>query len=448
MEMRKLVVGLALVAIALIAAPAMAEEGTFTSDGDVRLRYDYMSNYLDANDDGATNDSYDLWPYRARLGVNGHITDRVWGRVELQAAGWFGDSSSSTSYPFPGSPGGMIGATGPSSGDIDLYQAFVTVEGGTWDFTAGRREHTIGNELQLGDNDFYNGQIFDGLTASGDYSSVDLNVWWHELAETGALREDTWLAGIDADIDVLGGLRPYIIYAKSFGNGIPATAGGDLNLWTFGIQWEKPVNEEQKGWDLNIEIAGQTGDGYGGLAAGPPPVPNTSDGVDFGGFIVESWFGWSFGGAGRIHIGYLLASGDDGTDPGSNDAWRSLFPDPHANNRLGNLDLFAGFANAADPFGRGMSNIQDISLGYDWSRGNNHALIAIHNFTRPEVLTGADDDIGMELDLAYEHDYAENASFVLGISTLFAGDALKPTPTTDADNISRVYAQLHFDWGK
>ena len=153
---------------------------------------------------------------------------------------------------------------------------------------------------------------------------------------------------------------------------------------------------------------------------------------------------WSFGNAGRVHVGYLLASGDDGSDPTETSAWMPLFEDPHANNRLGNLDLFASFGG----FG-GMTNIADLSLGYNWWGGErHHALVAIHSFTRPETLGGLSDDIGMELDLEYDYAYARNSKLQIGVSTLFAGDAIKEITGGEDDNITRIWAQVHLNWGK
>ena len=48
--------------------------------------------------------------------------------VEMQAAGWFGDPLGQTNYPYPN-------AQPVNFGFVQLYQAYVTVEGGTFDFT-------------------------------------------------------------------------------------------------------------------------------------------------------------------------------------------------------------------------------------------------------------------------------------------------------------------------
>ena len=443
--MRKFAFGLALVfAIVLIAAPAMAEEeGNFTSDGDMRLRWDYFQNYSDASDDNlpsGDNDTYDLLPYRARIAVDGRFTDRAWGRVELQAAGWFGDPFATTGYPYPN-------AQPITFGLVQLYQGYVTVEGGTFDFTAGRKETVLGNELQLGNNDFYNGLVFDGIDVDGDFSSWDLHLFYKQLAETFALRGDVALWGIDAVINIGSThIDPYIILSKSFADVFAGGFPAKSEIYTFGINWEKPIPEERKGWDLSIEIAGQMGD-----FDAPGPVPPGTK-MDVAGYIFEGWFGWSFGNAGRVHIGYLLASGDDGSDPTETSAWMPLFADPHQNNRLGNLDLFAGFGgNVADPNGAGMTNIADLSLGYNWWGGDkHHALLAVHSFTRPEVVANASDDIGIELDLAYDYAYARNSRLEIGVSTLFPGDAIKENPAIlgNDDNITRIWAQIHLNWGK
>ena len=488
--MRKFAFGLALVfAIGLIAVPAMAEdEGKFTADGDVRLRWEYYGNYQDASDDGSSNDSFDAFPYRARLGVEGRFTDRAWGRVDLQAAGWFGDQLGNGGYPYPGSFGSsFVGGTQPygaarNIGFVSLYQAFVTVEGGTFDFTAGRKEHAIGNELILGNNDFYNGLAFDGITLNGDFSSWDLNLWYHQLAETFSNREDVGLFGVDAAFEFGSfNFAPYVVYSKSHWDGLnTSTLPGGIrpvflapkhDLWTLGVIFGMPGDEDHTGIDFSVELAGQMGETD--IDSTDPTTPA----VDLKGYIFEGWFGFGFGGAGRIHIGTLYASGDDGTGVDANDnpneltAWVPLFEDPHAMNRLGDLDLFSGFAipggNVADPLGFGMSNIWDINLGYDWWGGEkHHAKVAVHYFTRPEVANFGDSDplapgiqeysdsIGTELDISYDYQYARNSKLEIGVATLFAGDFIKEWTSTLVnpggydDNITRIWAQLHLNWGK
>ena len=434
--MRKLVFGLSLVAIALIAVPAMAQEGTFTSDGDVRMRWDYFGNYTDANDD--TQDSYDVWPYRARLGATGRFTDAVWGRVELQAAGWWGDGTSSYNYPMPG-------ASPSFEGTVNLYQAFVTLDGSTWDWQVGRAEKALGHELVVGDNDFYNGFVFDGIDVMADFSSVDLRLFWNQIDETFTSREDTWFGGAYLDVEIgKTHLEPYLLFLKSHDKGAGSFFGEPGEVYTLGLMWQRPMNEERRGWDLSLEAAVQGGEiGVSGSEA------------DNKGYIFEGWFGWGFGGAGRVHLGYLLASGDDGTDA-DNDAWIDLFADPHAYNRLGNLDLFAGGfsnfgANNIVAGNGGMTNVSDINVGYNWWGGEkHHILAALHKLDFvEEVQAGTTDtDTGLEFDSEYGYSYADNAKFVVGFAYLNGGDALDQLAGGSADSITRGYAQLHINWGE
>ncbi len=96
-----------------------------------------------------------------------------------------------------------------------------------------------------------------------------------------------------------------------------------------------------------------------------------------------------------------------------------------------------------------MSNIQDISLGYDWWGGErHHGMIAIHSFSRPETVGALSDDIGQELDLSYDYMYARNSRLEIGVSTLFAGDAISELTGGNDDNITRIWAQVHLNWGK
>ena len=142
----------------------------------------------------------------------------------------------------------------------------------------------------------------------------------------------------------------------------------------------------------------------------------------------------------------------DGLDADS-DAFIPLFPDIHAYNRLGNIDLFGGPSVANGGSGViGPSNIMDINFGYSYMSGANMFGVAVHNLTLDEEVAagaGMEDDIGNEVDLIYTRRYSDNVNFEVGVGQLLVGDLLDALDATgSADDVFRSWIQLDLTWGK
>ncbi|MFQ5669359.1 MAG: alginate export family protein [Acidobacteriota bacterium] len=480
----------------LFAMPAIAANGDnddgVTLHGEFRARYDYISNFVDFQDSATSgdplDDDIDFIPYRVRIGAKKHFSRNVSSYIELQAQGLFGEDSSPLE-----SPGDPLGQTTDlrTSGDVNLYQAYIDLKDigdSVLTLRIGRQEHRLGNELMLGDLDFYNGISFDGVRAWFDWDSFNLGVYYYDISELN-IRNGSILDGGDADATIFGidgtwelgdtggEIQPYILYyrdGQSFAND-PNTPGfgvipSGLQVTTIGILFHRPVDSredvDRNAFDYSIEAATQTG----------TFDTNASD-QDLGGFIAEGWggFNWNHGrhSRSRVHIGGLFASGDD--DPTDNDIgfFVPLFPDNHDYNRLGDLDLFAG-ALAPGSFsssglstvgiggglGSGMTNISDINVGYEaWINDGRHYFMAsIHtlnltdNFIFGTDLNGAsaglnkNDDIGTEFDFKYKYQYNPNVGIEIGIATLSSGDLLDEISQfntgNDADDPMRAWGQI------
>ena len=462
---RLLPCGLALFAVFCVL-PALAEEDgeieilditieaeqdkTFVVHGELRTRYEYLSNYIDLldEDNGGADDDIEFFPYRARIGVEGNFGHGISAYVELQAWGQFGDTGTLPSGTDP--IGQVERRQGFVGNQVDFYQGYLQLDeiaGSDWKLTIGRREHTLGTELMIGNPDFYNGRFFDGARASLDKDSFDLDLFAYKISENdiffagpgGVIIDpnegDDTFYGASANVDVgLGDIEPYILYLRD------GSTGTDLrtNLYTIGINWGRLRSEMDgdDGFDWNVELAGQTGELKGG---GNPEI-------DISTSIAELWLGYNFG-ANRVHIGYLLASGQD---PNSNDieSFIPLFDDPHAYNRLGNLDLFGDTNNFVGGGVGRMTNVQDVNLGYErWLNGTKHyIMIAFHWLTLAETLAGASDEIGLETDLVYAYNYSSKVATEFGYSFLTPGDAADEAVGGSADNIARFWAQIRARW--
>jgi hypothetical protein len=248
-------------------------------------------------------------------------------------------------------------------------------------------------------------------------------------------------ASVDFTIGEAGTLEPYVLMLR---DGIYDDSGG--KLYTLGARFGRdiPMADDDRAWDWNVEAAQQFGDFEPG-------------GVDesFGGNIVEAWLGFNFGESDshhRLHVGALYASGDEDALDGDFDSFVPMFPDDHANNRLGDLDLFGDGGFGLNIVGdllvtdfsivtSAMSNVTDLNVGWEWWGEKSSVMVAAHVLSTSEDL-GTEDEIGNELDARYGYEYTNHVAFELGAANLFAGDLLG----TDADDILRGWAQVRLRW--
>ena len=168
-------------------------------------------------------------------------------------------------------------------------------------------------------------------------------------------------------------------------------------------------------------------------------------------------FNWAHGDStSRVHVGAFVASGDDDPTDSDIEAFFPLWGDIHANNRLGDTDLFglasANIVSTVANGGFGFANITDINAGYSLKAGNHSFSVDVHSFvTTEDVMIGfgpgalTDDDLGSEVDLKYGFNYSSNVSIEVGVADFMAGDlidAAELSGSGDADDILRAWAQI------
>lgn len=459
---------LALVA-GVFTAPVVAGdddgEKKFSIHGEVRTRFEMQDNYDFLDIDGAdfTDDSVNFWPYRVRLGVHGAFTKNVHGYVEIQNNGVFGGDVVGA-YPGANDPLLQFQRSGLVTSEVQLYQGYVNIKelGGEFYLKIGRQEHTVGTELVLGDNDFYNGTFHDGFRLGWDREDWDIDLFYYVNNEgsvsVGALVEegpgdfpsdhgDLYITGITADI---GGflenskITPYILYTRNnMGYSAPPNLllnSANYDVWTFGLNFHRPQREVggEGMLDWNFELAGQTG-------TWDTPGSET----DISTYIFEGWFGFSFDhgdtAKSRVYVGAYMGSGT-GEDDDDYKTWIPLFQDVHAYNRLGDLDLFNPFATNRAGLLADFYGVTDYNIGYNGEYGRSELLLAFHLLqTTEDVDLGGgvmENAIGTEIDLRYGFNYTKNLTFLGGFATLMSGDLMDQTsPTDEAENPMRFYAQ-------
>jgi hypothetical protein len=345
----------------------------------------------------------------------------------------------------------------------------------------------MGNELQMGNADFYNGLVFDGIRGWYGRDKWDIGAYYYFAVERNTPSGN--LAGISCTPDVYG--TPCDVSPGFFPSNVDARVGGldftwnfnedgshyasaylirnasrleesfnglgDHRLNTFGVMWKREVREDD-GLDWSIELAQQFGEVMFPDAGDPD--------VDLGGSIIEGWIGYKFAGAHRVRLGILGASGhaEDDADDEFN-GWIPLFTDYHQDNRLGNLDLFngtiytngpAGAAGTGVPFGAvgpglTMTNVTNANLRYEYTSGKSYALVALHTFMAPEDIDiGGQmvDSYGEEVDLEYRYQYSKHLNLGIAYSYFMTGDYFDAQlpPDTDSEDISRFWLQANLTW--
>jgi hypothetical protein len=437
-------------------APALAadDEKMFTFNGEVRARYEYLNNYLDLNDDDAFNDQMGITPYRVMVGITGNFEKNITAHVDLQYAGHFGDEfNPSKDNPFFNNPppiGQADAAYQFATQGVQLYSGWLDIGkigGSDFGIRVGRMEHTYGTELFLGDNDYYNGQTFDGIRGMWQHGSSDLNVFYYKISEEncffgcftangfgpGASADrNLWGATYDFKFKSLGTVGGEVFIAQDLGGDGPA-GFPDSKVMTYGARWNRGMMTDDKlnMFDWNIEAAmqsGDEGDPFGGA------------GIDISTWVLEGWFAFNYNAGnshGRVHIGTLMTSGSKLGDTDDKDFF-ALYGDFHANNRFGDLDW-------EDTLLGGPHDITDFNVGYEhwFGDGTHYVMLAYHMFAETESDPGAEDKIGDEIDLKYGYRYSKNLSFEVSIGQMMPDDGFFGPP---ADPVQRGAIMAKLGW--
>jgi len=475
--------------VAFIAPPqAFAqEEKPFTIHGEVRSRAEFDNNVDDLHDgeDPATpgangfDDGALFFPYRVRIAAEGHFTKNVAGWIEFQNTGSWGDSLD-LGTPLPSGPRRGTTDFSPATKTM-MYQGYITLNqlwSKNFSLKIGRQELVAGNEMLLGDEDFYAGISHDGAVGTWDLKSIDIMAWWTRAVQDqiqpifgeGNFTPDAidWSGAADLDnTDFWGGYATWTFkkaqmldfYIMNVNN-----RGVGSRFSTLGARYAHD-DRTKNSFFWNIEIAQQFG-----IAASEAVTTAPTD-IDASGMAIEGWFGFNMKQAKNVHRfygRYEFASGDDATSSDDNEGFMELYGDHH--NRLGRGDWFqlnsnsSGLASDAIAVctpgivGCG-SGISAFSVGYNGFYNDRHELgVAFWSYALdqasdvdPGLLATEvqeEDSLGTAWDLWYGFTFSKNVSFEASYSVLSPGDALglSPTvatfPTAQDDSVQRLYGQI------
>ena len=430
--------------VVMMTPPAIAqEEKPFTIHGEVRFRGEYDNNTQDLFDD--TDDGGLFWPYRVRIAAEGKFTKNVTGWLEFQNAGVAGGDVFAVNPTRTG-----FDEFGVQGNGVELYQGNITLDqlwSKRFSLRLGRQEIVAGNELLLGDLDFYAGLSHDGVVGNWKFNKVNVMVWYTRPTEGttfnitggGFLPPDqigfNSCAGGCQTEHFLGGYgswnfkkdHVFDVYLMSLAN---RNTGG--NFQTLGVRYGHDVMAKN-GLFWNIEFAKQFGQVASAYISGAD--------IDASGDVLEGWFGYNWRSGTKTHRFYgrlEMASGDDPLTADETEGFQPLFGDFH--NRTGRGDWFQ-LADATTGLAGGVSGgLQAWSVGYTGYYNDRHEFgVAFWNYSLDQEIVGFGDKLGTAFDIWYGFNYTRNLSFTASVSQLSPDDAL--SLGGDDDSVSRIYGQ-------
>lgn len=408
--------------VMLMAPPAMAQDDKpFTIHGEFRFRGDYIANQDDLNDD--LDDQALFWPYRARIAAEGKFGKNVGVWIEFQNASVAG-----------GEDPEKFGNHNDIADLATLYQGSISIDklwSNNFNVRIGRQEIVAGNELLLGDLDFYTGIAHDGLVGNWKFDKWNLMFWYTRPDEdsvnstdAGTVPPDNVGPGGPGTEHFVGAYATWPFKKQMFDVYFMNlnSSGPGLDIQTVGVRWARDTPNEGLFW--SAEFALQSGD--------------VSATVDAGGTVFEGWIGYNINKKHAVYGKYLMASGDE-PSVDEDEGFVTLFGDFH--NRAGRGDWFRLDDDATDIAGFGGGGLEALSVGYTGRVSDKAEWGAAYwQYTVAETAGGAPDDLGQAIDVYINYNYSRNLAFTASLSQLSPDDALTGGAAPD-DDVTRLYAQ-------
>jgi hypothetical protein len=353
-------------------APSMAADVTLS--GQYRLRGEYRSNPTFAADEP----SQTFYGQRVRLTANAKATDDTSVKITLQDTRTWGATDRTT-----------------DNGDntIDLHESYLNVDkllGTPVTLKVGRQELVYGDQRLLGAiNWSNNGQSFDALKVIYGQEMFNLDVFTAKLVENTTGSDDTDLYGAYATLKNIPNntLDLYVLNERNNATG--------MNIYAIGARLKGAV----AGVDYSLEVPFETGE--------------NSATVDRSGFAFAGTVSYLIPNTPKLRVGAEVdyGSGDDGSDPASDDSFYGFYPTNH--DKFGYSDVVTSW-----------SNLTAFSLNASAEPNDKLKVYGAYwSFTKTESAAGADDSIGSEIDLTATYKVNSAVTAELGYARFFVGDA-------------------------
>lgn len=420
-------------------SPSLSQSDSFLDDfkldAEIRIRAEWTDNLRDYNSNVNAADDDGWLITRTRVGLGYEPTDWLKFYVQGQDAHEF----------FSGRPHNTL--NGANGDDFDLRQAYIgfgNLEDSSLSFLIGRQPLDFGSRRIVADSGWSNyGRTFDAARLTWQVSKdwkVDAFAGNVVTILPGEFNKADWhsdLTGLFAS-GKLGSqtLEFYAFHLDSEGSRIAAVRGNFLTLGSRLLQ--KPGKSSP--WDYEIEAAFQTG-----------TVFNGGRDLDLLAFAGHGTLGYTFSDVAwspRVSVNYSYASGDSDRTDGDQGRFQPLYPSTHNMNGL--LDSI-GWANLHDPYVEvTLTPAKDWKVGFQahaFFRAEDGDFVYRSNGSsalRAPAAPNSESYIGTELDLYVQTNITRNLEILAGAGTLFAGDYLETTGTSDT--AKTAYLQLTYKY--
>jgi hypothetical protein len=410
------------------ANPLSFFDGRLVFDLHERLRFEARENNFDFNDaiDSPTDDGWLL--QRFRVGVKIKPVD--WLTIYAQGQDVREIGSDRTNII------GQLGAEGDDS--FDLRQGFVQI-GHSKGLSAriGRQLLSYGDERLVGPLDWLNqGRSFDALKFHFETPS-----WWIDAFtssvvnfERSKFNQSDWMDGEESRNQTFSGIyfsttaidtQTTDLYVFQLHEG----GGSDADFFTFGTRWKADV-KKLKGWDYEVEMAGQAGELQG------------RDLGAFAGHWGAGYIGHNLPWKPRIFAEYNFATGDDNPADDDIGTFQNLFPTNHK--FYGFMDVFS-WKNLHNPaISLSVQPHQSLTARLDyhlfWLADTHDAWYRANGITAVRPITpGAESFAGSEVDLTLTWKATACLGLQAGYSHFFAGGYLRAAGSKASDDADFAY---------
>jgi hypothetical protein len=367
----------------------------------------------------------------------------------------------------------------PDLDTMDLHQAFVQI--GNPQFfplvaRIGRQELSYGDERLVGASDWTNvRRTFDAAKLRYEvegfwvdaFVSRPVVVWDDHFNESNG--KDLF-SGIYASTTKLIPWQETEAYflARNTGNGSPQFYGPSpdpqgatpRDIYVVGVHL-KSLPDKLRGWDYNVEIAGQFGRFKETAAGAPAPVAGRNLVQQAYAAVASGGYTWTnVPGKPRAGLEYLYSSGDSNPADGKHETFDNLFPTNHR--QFGLLDTFSWqnvqilrLMGSIQPF-EPLTVAADYRLvwladthdSFYTNKGGRRGGLGATDGTGYGINPNFNSYAGSEIDLVATCNFKHHTSLQAGVGHFFVGDYVKSSlfRIGGARDATFAYLQLTFNF--
>jgi hypothetical protein len=363
----------------------------------------------------------------------------------------------------------------PDEDTIDLHQAYLRL--GNADLfpliaKVGRQELIYGDERLIGASDWTNvKRTFDAAKLRYEVAGLWVDafvsrpviVWNNHFNQSD---NQDWFSGIYASTTKLVPWQESQVYflARNTGTGSPQFYGPPpdpqgatpRDIYTIGVHF-KSLPGKLRGWDYNLEAAGQFGRFKETTTGAPTPIAGKNLEQRAYAAVASAGYSWAKVSAKpRLGWEYLYSSGDRNPTDRTHQTFDNLFPTNHR--QFGIMDIFSWQNIQVLRFMGSIQPVKSFTLVADYrlvwladthdsfytNKGAPRGSLASSGGTGYGINPNFSSDVGSEIDLTATYALKHFASFQAGVGHLFVADYVKSSLSGmgGAKDATFAYAQF------